>query len=392
MNEFLPYAKHHIDESDCEAMKQALLSGVITRGQTVTDFENAIADYCGALYAVAFNSGSTALKAACAAAEVSGADKFFTTPNSFVATAVCGVTSGVPPVFVDVDVETGNLDLDALAPNLVERKTRGRKIIIPVHYAGIPVDMQKLDSLVRDPETVIIEDAAAALGSFYDTYTRVGSCEWSDMTVFSFHPAKLITTGEGGMVTTNNPDLDRRLRAYRNNGIEREPERLSEYPGPWYYEVQSMSGNYNFTEFQAALGLSQLNRMEAFIQHKKQVITWYSRFLEAVPNIKLLKGLSEDLISPHLAVVLIDFDAIGISRGDFQNRLFDSNIGTQVHYIPIYRQPAFVKAFGNLSEYFPNMEQFYSQALSLPLSVDMTEAHVERVCHVLNDLITSKVS
>jgi UDP-4-amino-4,6-dideoxy-L-N-acetyl-beta-L-altrosamine transaminase len=381
---FLPYAKHHISDEDCDAVCQSLKSQVITRGKTVDAFEAALADYCGVRFAVAFNSGSTALRAACAAAQLCAHDKFMTTPNSFVATAAAGILAGASPIFIDIDPETGNMDLDLLAPNLQEEQTRGRKVVMPVHYAGVPVNMERLQSLLCNPDAVVIEDAAASLGTLYDPDTRVGSCRWSDMTVFSFHPAKLITTGEGGMVTTNDPDLNNRLRAFRNNGIQREP-------GAWHYDVNSLSGNYNVTDFQAALGLSQFNRIESFIHQKKQVISWYELNLAGIPHVRLLSKLTEELISPHLAVVFIDFAALGTSRDELIAQLEVKGIGTQVHYIPIYRHPVFTQYYGTLDEYFPGMERFYSQALSLPLSVDLTEADVKRVCQAIQEIISAKI-
>lgn len=380
---FLPYAKHAITGQDIDALNRALQAEAITRGPFVAEFEAEVANYCGALFAVAFNSGSTALHAACFAAQVSASDRLLTTPNSFIATAVAGTRMGAAPVFMDIDPAVGNIDVGLLEPNLAHSSSRGRNIVIPVHYAGIPVDMRALDGMIHEPRTVVIEDGAAALGSYYDPDYRVGCCEWSHMTVFSFHPAKLITTGEGGLVTTNCPDLDRRLRAYRNNGIERDPERIAESPGPWYYEVQASTGNYHMTDFQAALGLSQLSRIGTLIEARKEAITWYQHYLKGIPHVKLLPMLADDFVSPHLAVVQIDFDAAKRTRAQVMTELQLLGIGTQVHYIPLYRHPVYTANCSSLPDYFPGMEHFYQQALSLPLWAGLKEPDVQRICQTL---------
>ncbi len=385
---FLPYAKHSISDLDITAVGRALASDAITRGPRVEEFEDAIARHCGVKYAVAFNSGSTALRASCFAAKITEGDRLVTTPNTFVATAVAGMSLGATPVFLDVDPNTGNMDLTHLDAHLSQRLSRNRNIIFPIHYAGIPLDVRALDAVLRDPHAIIIEDAAAALGSSYESGHPIGSCEYSHMTVFSFHPAKLITTGEGGLVTTNDAEMADRLRLYRNNGIERDPKYMLECPGPWYYEVQEMTGNFNFTDFQAALGLSQLSRLSAFVQKRHELIGWYRQYLAGVAHTTLLSGLNNPNTCAHMAVVCIDFDAARISRASLMQKLKECGVGTQVHYIPVYRHPFFTKLSGDLSEYFPGAELFYSQALSLPLYHDLTEADVQRVCRTLKNLIS----
>ena len=388
---FHPYAKQAITSEDIQAMEAVFRGEIITRGPQVAEFEAAVASYVGASYAVAFNSGSSALRAAAFAAETKGGDRWITTPNSFVATAVAGAAAGAVPVFVDIDGETGNLNLEQLQYNLEQKPSRGRNIVVPVHYAGIPVNMKTIDASIRDTDTILIEDGAAALGSTYDGERRVGCCEWSHMTVFSFHPAKLLTTGEGGLVTTNDPHLDYRLRLYRNNGIVREPDRLSENPGPWYYEVVEMTGNYNVTDFQAALGLSQLSRIHNTIRERQQVIAWYRKYLEGVAHVKLLPALKDSRVSPHLAVVLIDFEEYRKERSLVMTQLRDNGIGSQVHYIPIYRHPAFQQVSGILSDYFPASEHFYARTLSLPLYNGLKEEEVKRVCQTLSAVLEGKL-
>jgi UDP-4-amino-4,6-dideoxy-L-N-acetyl-beta-L-altrosamine transaminase len=304
-----------------------------------------------------------------------------TTPNTFVATAGAALHQGADPVFIDIDRETGNVDLEQLFHNFEFDSSRGRLVFMPVHFSGIPVDMKKVYQAIKRPDFVIIEDAAHALGSLFDDGQKVGSCAWSAMTIFSFHPAKQITTGEGGMVTTNDPELDYRLRLYRNNGIVRDPVHLKGSPAPWYYEVQEMTGNYNFTDFQAALGLSQLKRLDQFIAKRRQLVALYRQELKDFPGVKLFTDAFDERVSFHLFVVQIDFKAFRTTREKVMGQLKSEGIGTQVHYIPVYRHPFFQKyTTVELNEYFPQMEGYYDQALSLPLYPDLSESDVKRVC------------
>ena len=262
---FLPYAKQSIDEQDIQAVGKALSAEWITRGPLVEAFEKEFASYCNAAYAVAFSSGSAALAAAYFAAQVGPSDRLISTPNTFIATVGAAMQYGAQPLFIDIDRKTGGIDLEQLIFNANQPLSRGRPILAPVHFAGIPVDMEELDRHLTNPDVVVIEDAAHAIGSNYPRQgPKVGSCAWSQMTMFSFHPAKTITTGEGGLVTTNDSELCRRLKLFRNNGIERDPQYLEGEPAPWYYEVHALTNNFNFTEGQAALGSSQLRRIDIF--------------------------------------------------------------------------------------------------------------------------------
>lgn len=385
---FLPYARQSIDQSDIEAVQASLTREVITRGELVEEFEKAIASYCGASYAVAFNSGTTALAAACHVARLNPADRVFTTPNSFIATVAAPLHLGATPVFIDIDRNTGNIQLEHLFANLNLKSSRGRPIFIPVHFSGIPLDMQKIHQENRHPESIVIEDAAHALGSSFSDGRKVGCCAWSDMTIFSFHPAKQITTGEGGMVTTNDPELDYRLRLYRNNGIVRDSAHLQGEAAPWYYEVQEISGNYNFTDFQAALGLSQLKRLDASISKRRQLVKVYRSLLKDVPHLHLFTDRFDENVSFHLFVVQIDFSAYKITRASVMEKLKLKGIGTQVHYIPLYRHPFFQKySAADLEGYFPEMERYYAEALSLPLYPDLSEEDVYRVCKELKNAL-----
>lgn len=387
MEKFLPYGKQSILQEDIREVAECLRSDVITRGPKVEEFEKAVADFCGAEHAVAFSNGTAALMATCFAADMGPYDRFITTPNTFVATVGAGLLRGATPVFVDIDRDSGNLNLQQVEDSLEYSSTRGKTVVLPVHFAGIAVDVPRLDRLIQDPRTVIIEDAAHALGSCYPDGSRVGCCSHSAMAIFSFHPVKHITTGEGGMVTTNDAELCHRLRLYRNNGMEREPSRMEGEAAPWYYEVQSITGNYNFTEFQAALGLSQMKRLDVNIAKRRDLVADYRELLQGVPQIRLFSDAYDAATAYHIFVVQIDFEAYETTRAEVMRGLKEKGIGTQVHYIPVYRHPFFKNINGDISEYFPNMEEYYAQALTLPLFVDMEKEDVERVVRELKALL-----
>lgn len=387
---FLPYAKQAINKADLEAVADALQDDTITRGAKVESFEKSVAKYCGAQYAVAFNSGTAALMAAYFAAQLTPYDRVISTPNTFIATVGYPLQLGIYPDFVDLDRKTGNMDLDKLKEALNFRSSRGRAIVVPVHFGGIAIDMQKVDRLLdRHPNAIIIEDAAHAIGSYYPSGERVGSCRWSHMTMFSFHPAKTITTGEGGMVTTNDPDLYHRLQLYRNNGIEREAPYLEEKPNPGYYEVQAITGNFHVTEMQGALGLSQLQRIESFIKKRRRLVQLYREQLKDLSSITLMTDEFDDSTAFHLCVAQIDFKKIGLTRVELMNKLKDVEIGTQVHYVPLYRHPFLKKIKPEQEEFFPETEAYYERALSLPLYYHLKEEDVMRVCDELKRLAVS---
>lgn len=384
---FLSYAHQSIDQADIEAVTQSLTQDLITRGPRVDAFEQAIADYCGAKYGVAFSSGSAALMAAYRAAKIGPHDRILTSPNTFIASVGPGIQSQATPVFLDIDRQTGNLNLDYLKFNLDVASSRGKTVIVPIHFAGIPVEMSVVDKMIRDPSTVVIEDAAHALGSSYRDGNRVGSCHYSQMTVFSFHPAKTITTGEGGMVMTNDEDLCHLLRLIRNNGIERDPSYLQQEPAPWYYEIAELSGNYNFTEMQGALGLSQLKRLNQFVAKRKKLMTAYREGFFGFEHVRMFSPAYDSIAAYHLCVVQIDFEAYKTTRTQVMKTLMDKGIGTQVHYIPVYRMPFFSDTQSGLEAFFPETEAYYSQALSLPLYYDLSVEDVDRVVRTLKEIL-----
>lgn len=384
---FLPYGRQSLNENDIQAVNCALSEEIITRGKHVDAFEAALTEYCNVKYAVAFNSGTAALQACYFAANTGSFDKVFTSPNSFFSTSGAALASGACLVFIDIDRNTGNINLDALEPNLNNSQTRGKDIIVPIHFSGIPVDMVKLEKSIRHPDTVVIEDAAHAIGSKYLDGSPVGCCKWSQMTVFSFHPVKTITSGEGGAVTTNDPEIFHRLKRFRNNGIERDPKYLEEQPGPWHYEVYAATGNYNFTDMQGALALSQLKRIDQFIQKRRRLVSRYRELLKGEKHIKLFDNRADDRTAFHLFVVQIDFNFYGKSRKQVMEALMKKGIGSQVHYIPIYRHPVMRERMGEIQNYFPETEAYFESTLSLPLFFDMTIDDVEYVIKSLKHIL-----
>jgi len=385
-NSFIPYARQSIDSTDIEEVTKALTGHFITRGPYVKAFENAIAEYCGAKFAVSFNSGTSALVAACHVGKLSQNDRFLTTPNSFVASTGAAFLKGTIPTFLDIVRCSGNIDLHQLEANINLPLSRGRNVVLPVHFAGIPVDMEAVDQMICNPDTFVIEDAAHALGASYPTGQKVGSCAWSNLTVLSFHPAKNLTTGEGGMVLTNDEELYQDLCCFRNNGIQK-TEEMTVTQGPWYYEVQEITGNYHMTELQAALGFSQLKRLDAFVAKRQALVSLYRELLENIPHLSLFSRKHDAYSAYHLLVVQIDFAAYRTTRAQVMQLLEAEGIGSQVHYIPIYRHPVFKNNIAEISDYFPEMEIYYNQALSLPLFVDLTPEQVQKVCACLKKIL-----
>ncbi len=384
---YLPCSQQSISREDADAVNWALSQPLISRGPLVGEFEKAIADYCRVDYAVAFSSGSAALMAAYYAAEVGPADRILTSPNSFISTVGSGVQRGATAVFCDIDRSTGNLNIEQLAISMNDPSIRGKTVIVVPHFAGTPVDMAAIDEQIADPRTVVIEDAGHALGSCYKDGQRIGCCASSDLTVLTFQSSDTITTGEGGMVTTNNPELYHRLRLFRNNGIECDPNFLQYDNAPWYYEVVSLTGNYHLTEMQAALGLSQLMRIDYFINKRQQLLQLYREKLANFPHLQLLSSTSDPHVCPNLCVIQVDFKAHRTSRTAVVEQLKERDIGTRVHFIPLYRHPIFRNRAGDLSEYFPEMEAYYAETLSLPFYTDLHENDVNHIVRALKEVL-----
>ncbi len=356
-----PYTKQWVDEADGKALAEAIKEPLIARGPHVVRFEAKVAEYVGARFAVSFNSGTSAMHAAYAAAGVGPNDTVVTSPNTFVGTVAGAIQLGARILFSDIDEKTGSLDLETLITP--PTPSRGKLVYVPIHFGGAPLDMVKLEQCIVQPEAVIIEDGAHAFGAVYPDKRRVGCCAHSDMTLFSFHPAKTITTGEGGMITTNDETLYHRLIQWRNNGIG--PDRL----------VHASSGNFHMNGLGAALGLSQLEKVPAILKKRRALARAYRKRLDGIEMLP-------DVPSCHnLFVVFVD------KRDEVRARLEEAGIGTQVHYRPLYRHPIFKQRLDEQRMRSPGMERYYERALSLPLYYNLTEGNVKTIAQALLDTL-----
>lgn len=388
METLLPYGRQEITEEDKQAVLEALSQDVITRGEKVALLEEKIKEMTNAPYAVAFSSGTMALFAAYFAAKVSKFDQVVTTPVTFASTATPAIRFGAHLEFGDIDPETGNFSLDFFAKEQNFSSSRGRRVFVPVHFGGQPIAMDQFERQLTSPSTVIIEDAAHALGATYPTGEAVGSCAFSDMTIFSFHPLKSITSGEGGCVTASSQAYADRLRRFRDNGICRDPSQMGEeVPGPWYYEVVDLGENGHLTEMQGALGLSQLGRLDQMIAKRQSLYENYLERLKKTEGIKPLHVADPKASAHHLFAVKIDFETFETTRKEVMEKLKERGIGTQVHYIPLYKFPLFKSYDASLGIELPGAEAYYQKALTLPLHPQMNEGDVNRVCDELFDVL-----
>ena len=381
MENIINYGRQSIDDDDIAQVVKVLQSDFLTQGPKVTEFENEICSYTGAEFCVAVSSATAGLHIAVAALGIEQGFEGITSPITFVSSSNAIIYNNLFPVFADIDSETGNIDLEQIREKCNEKT----KVVIPVHFAGRPCPMSAIQDLAREKGLFVIEDAAHAIGSNYPDGGKVGNCRYSDMAVFSFHPVKTITTGEGGAITTNSRELYERLIMLRSHGITKAPSRLSENPGPWFYEMQDIGFNYRLTDLQAALGVSQLRKVEKFKTRRNEIINKYN---EAFCDIKYLKipPIAEADSCFHLYVVRIDYAAIKLNRAEVMENLREKRIGTQVHYIPVHLQPYYRKEFGYSYGDYPVAENFYSQVLSLPLYPGMSDEDVDLVIAALKDL------
>lgn len=381
MNAFIPYGRQLIDDDDEAAVLAALRSQYLTQGPATKAFESDLATYVGARHCVAVSSATAGLHLAMAALNLEPGEGI-TTPNTFVATPNAMAYVGLKPVFADIDPQTFNLSPAAVRAALNART----RVIAPVHFAGLPADMEALAGLAADHGLSVVEDAAHAIGSEYASGGRVGNGRFSAMTVFSFHPVKSMTTGEGGAVTTNDPELYERLVMLRSHGITREPARLIDAPTPWGYEQQMLGFNYRMTEIQAALGASQLRKLDRFRDRRRAIIARYRAGLSGLDWLRLPPDAGAQAVCWHLFVARFDFGAIGRTREDVTATLAGQGVGSQVHYIPVYRQPWYVARQGDQTGRFPAAEAVYSQCLSLPLYPAMTDEDADRVIAAVRGL------
>jgi len=368
---YLPYGRQWIDEEDIEAVVKALKGDFLTTGPYVSRFERAIADYVGAKYAVAFSNGTAALHGACFAAGIGEGDEVITTPMTFAASANCVLYRGGVPVFADIDEKTYNIDPQSVEEKITERT----KAIIPVDFAGQPADLDPILEIAEKHRLVVIEDAAHALGAVYKG-RKVGSI--SDMTMFSFHPVKLITTGEGGIIVTNNEEYYERLLQFRTHGITRDRSRMAEDHGPWYYEMQFLGYNYRLTDIQAALGLSQLKKIEKFLELRRRYAAMYNDAFKGMDELILPHQPEWAESGWHLYVIRLRPEKLAASRREIFEALQRQNIGVNVHYIPVHYQPYYRK-LGYDKGICPKAERVYEEILTLPLFPAMSEQDVRDV-------------
>jgi len=383
---FLNYGKQWIDEEDIQSVVETLKSDFLTQGPKVVEFEDAICDYTGARYCVAVANGTAALHLAVAALKIPKGSEGITSPNTFVASANCMVYNGITPRFADIDSRTYNIDPKNITSGVSEKT----KLVIPVHFAGQPADMEKINEIGKGNNLYVIEDSSHAIGSQYTDGSIVGNCKYSDLTTFSFHTVKTITTGEGGAITTNDSELYERLLLLRNHGITKDNSKLSiehsKLGEPWYYEMQELGFNYRMTDMQAALGLSQIKRLTEFKQRRREIVAYYNQSFKDIDWLRIPYE-AENLCSCfHLYVIQIDFEKIGKTRKEVMKYLLNKKIGTQVHYIPVHTQPYYQQNYGYKWGDYPISEEYYEKALSIPIYPKMTDEDVEYVIENILEL------
>lgn len=388
----IPYGHQTISEEDIEAVVEVLRSDWLTQGPTLERFEQTVAAYCDAAAGVAVSHGTAALHLACRALKLGPGDRVWTSPNTFVASANAALYCGCEVDFVDIDPRTYNLSIEALETKLQQAETQGRlpTALIAVHFAGQSCDMAEIWRLSRQYGFHVIEDACHAIGGRY-LGELIGCCRYSDMTVFSFHPVKLITTGEGGMVLTNDAALYKRLQLLRNHGISREEPELSvRDEGGWYYEQIELGYNYRLTDMQAALGLAQLQRLDSFVDRRRELVQRYDAALARLPLV--LPWQSPDTASAwHLYVVQADVEASGRTRRELYDYLHEAGIGAGVHYIPVHTQP-YYQRMGFCEGDFPEAEKYYRRAITLPLFPVLTEEQQDQVVRCLQSFFNIAAS
>ena len=375
----IPYGRQDITDADVDAVVRVLRSDFLTQGPCVPQFEAGIAAYCGASHGVAVNSATSALHVACLALGLGPGDWLWTSPITFLASANCGLYCGARVDFVDIDPRTCTMSPEALEAKLRVAKAAGRlpKVVVPVHLAGQPCDLRAIHALAKAYDFHVVEDASHAIGGRY-LGEAIGNGRFSDVTVFSFHPVKIITTAEGGMAMTNDARLAERMRLFRSHGMTRDPALMTHEPdGGWYYQQIELGFNYRMTELQAALGLSQATRLDDVVARRHALAARYDALLAPLPVTMPLRhpgGYS----GMHLYVVRLRLEAIARSHREVYERLQADGIGVNLHYIPVHRQP-YYEAMGFRAGDFPESEQYYAEALSLPMFATLTEAQQDEV-------------
>lgn len=370
----IPYGRQDISQEDINAVIEVLKSDYLTQGPVVPAFEKTVSDYCEAKHAFAVNSATSALHIACLALGVRKGDLVWTSPITFVASANCALYCGADVDFVDIDPATYNISVEALEDKLIKADKLGRlpKVIIPVHLAGQSCEMDKISNLSKKYGFKIIEDASHAIGGKYKD-KAIGGCQFSDITIFSFHPVKIITTGEGGMCLTNDSQLAISINRFRSHGIVRHPSEMTHVPdGPWYYQQIELGYNYRMTDIQAALGLSQMKRLDDFVSVRHSIAKRYNEILNE-DWIELPWQHPDTYSGLHLYIIRVKKNKKGITHKQLFEKLRNTGILVNLHYIPVYRHP-YYEAIGYNKQDFPNAESYYSEAISIPMFANMTES------------------
>lgn len=381
------YGRQSIDTADIQSVVDVLNSDFLTQGPMLEQFEKKVAQYCGAKYAVAVTNATSALHIACRAAGLGKGDVLWTSPITFTASANCGRYCGADVDFVDIDAATYNMSPDELEQKLQQAKAKGRlpKVVVPVHLAGQSCDMRRIHELSVEYGFTILEDASHAIGADY-LDTKVGSCAYSDMAVFSFHPVKIITTGEGGMVLTNNEVLYKKLCLYRSHGITRDAALMTHgADGPWYYQQIDLGYNYRMTELQAALGFSQMDKLDEFVARRRYLVSRYDKLLQDLPMITphVLEGANP---SWHLYMVRVDFSKLQMNKVQLFAEMKKRGIVLNLHYIPVHTQP-YYQGLGFKQGDFPQSEEYYEEIFTLPLYYGLTEEQQDDVVAALRDCL-----
>jgi UDP-4-amino-4,6-dideoxy-N-acetyl-beta-L-altrosamine transaminase len=383
----IPYGRQSINKSDVDSVISVLKSDYLTQGEVLPRFERAVARYCGANYSVAVNSATSALHIACLALGLGRGDWLWTSPITFVASSNCGLYCGANIDFVDIDLQSYNLCPKELKNKLQVAKRKGvlPKVLVVVHFSGQPCKMEEVHKLSLQFGFKIIEDASHAIGARYKNFP-VGNCKYSDVTVFSFHPVKIITTGEGGMSLTNNVELFNKMKLFRSHGITRDTSQMiGNSDGDWYYQQIQLGFNYRMTEIQAALGLSQMDRLDDFILKRHDIAQRYDKMMLDFPLITPKQDVNS-FSSFHLYIIRLDLSKIKKTRKQVFNYLRESGIGVNVHYVPVHLQP-YYKSMGFRRGDFPKAESYYMNSISLPLFPDLKESEQDKIIKVLERVL-----
>lgn len=384
----IPYGRQDIQDSDVDAVLDVLQSDFLTQGPAVPRFEQAVSKHCGARYAVAVNSATSALHVALMALDVAAGDVVWTSPNTFVASSNAALYCGASVDFVDIDPVTYNMSVSALSDKLAHAKTMGRlpKVVIPVHLTGQPCDMAQIHDLAQQYGFKVVEDASHAIGGQYQNQP-IGNCAYSDVTVFSFHPVKIVTTAEGGMALTNDDRLAEKMALFRSHGITRDPALMTHASdGPWYYQQITLGYNYRMTDLQAALGVSQMQRLNGYIARRHEIAARYNRELSDLP-LTLPTQADYGHSAYHLYVIRLDLKAIApLTHAKVFQALRNKGIWVNLHYIPVHTQP-YYQALGFSWGDFPQAEAYYKNAISIPMYPTMTDDAQTQVIHALHEIL-----